>query len=143
VVRALALAGAEVAVVARDPARAAVAAAVAPEAPGAVRVADHSALAGSVLVVNATPVGMRGPQAGQLPLDPAVLRAAHVVVDLVYDPLETPLLAAARARGAAAYDGLGMLVCQAARAFTLWTGHDAPLEAMFAAVRRQLASRSS
>jgi shikimate dehydrogenase len=51
----------------------------------------------------------------------------------VYHPAETPLLAEARARGARAANGLGMLVGQAAVAFTLLTGHDPPLEVMEAA----------
>ena len=47
----------------------------------------------------------------------------------------TPLLEAAAARGAAAVDGLGMLVHQAALAFQLWTGHEPPLDVMRAAAR--------
>jgi shikimate dehydrogenase len=56
------------------------------------------------------------------------------VVDTVYHPAQTPLLAVARARGATAENGVGMLVGQAALAFTLLTGLDAPLEAMRGAV---------
>jgi shikimate dehydrogenase len=50
--------------------------------------------------------------------------------------METPLLAAARARGVPCANGLGMLVHQAALAFELWTGVDAPLPAMRAAAAR-------
>ena len=70
-----------------------------------------------------------------------VLRDGQVVVDLIYDPLETPLIAEARRRGASAYNGVSMLVFQAARAFELWTGCDAPVEAMLRAVREVLRSR--
>ena len=55
------------------------------------------------------------------------------MVDLVYHPAVTPLLAAARERGARAVNGLGMLIHQAAHAFRLWTSEEPPLEAMSAA----------
>ena len=64
----------------------------------------------------------------------AALGSGHVVVDLVYDPLETPLLAAARARGARTVSGLGMLVHQAALQVERWSGRPAPIDAMRAAV---------
>lgn len=78
-----------------------------------------------------------------MPVDPDLLRAGQVVVDLVYHPAETPLLAAARARGARAVDGVGMLVHQAAHAFVRWTGQGAPLGEMRAAVRAELATRAA
>jgi shikimate dehydrogenase len=61
---------------------------------------------------------------GQEPLDLslAALPATAVVADIVYAPLETPLLAAARRKGATAVDGLGMLLHQARPAFRDWTG---------------------
>jgi shikimate dehydrogenase len=65
-----------------------------------------------------------------------------VVVDLIYHPTETPLLAAARQRGAVAVNGVGMLVHQAAHAFRRWTGESPPVDAMEAAVRRELADRA-
>ena len=77
-----------------------------------------------------------------LPVDAARLGAGQVVVDLVYHPLVTPLVAAARQQGAMAVNGVGMLLHQAAIAFRLWTGEDAPLEAMSAAVLAELARRS-
>ena len=92
---------------------------------------------GADLVVNATPLGMAGEGP---PLDPARLGRAHVVVDLVYHPLETPLLAAARAQGARTSNGLGMLVHQAAQAFTLWTGAEAPLATMRQAAEAAIAA---
>lgn len=77
-------------------------------------------LADVTLLVNTTSLGM----AGQPPLDidVAPLPANAVVADLVYVPLQTPLLAAAKARGLRTADGLGMLLHQAVRGFSLWFG---------------------
>jgi shikimate dehydrogenase len=72
------------------------------------------------LLVNATSLGMKGAPALEMPL--AQLGEACVVFDLVYVPLETALLAAARARGLAAVDGLGMLLHQATPGFEKWFG---------------------
>lgn len=100
------------------------------------RVGTPEDLEAAVLVVNATPLGMGGD--GSLPLDPALLRAGQTVVDIVYHPVETPLLAAAADCGARAVDGLGMLVGQAAVAFERWTGVEAPVEVLREAARRHL-----
>jgi shikimate dehydrogenase len=72
------------------------------------------------LVVNTTSLGMAGQP--PLPLDLAGLPGTAVVADIVYVPLETPLLAAARARELRAVDGLGMLLHQAAPGFERWFG---------------------
>ena len=72
------------------------------------------------LLVNTTSLGMHGQPA--LELDVGLLPPHAVVADLVYVPLETPLLAAARARGLKTADGLGMLLHQAVRGFELWFG---------------------
>jgi shikimate dehydrogenase len=72
------------------------------------------------LLVNTTPLGMHGQPA--LKIDIGLLPSHAVVADLVYVPLETPLLAAARARGLKTADGLGMLLHQAVRGFELWFG---------------------
>lgn len=72
------------------------------------------------LVVNTTSLGMTGQP--PLGVDLSPLPGNAVVADLVYAPLETPLLAAARARGLATADGLGMLLHQAVRGFSLWFG---------------------
>jgi shikimate dehydrogenase len=79
-----------------------------------------SALDGAALLVNATTLGMQGHP--PLDLDLAPLPADAAVADLVYAPLETSLLAAARARGLAPVDGLGMLLHQAAPGFAAWFG---------------------
>jgi shikimate dehydrogenase len=92
------------------------------------------------LVVNATSVGMGEDRS--LPCPAELLGPGQVVADLVYHPLETAWLAAGRARGAAGVDGLGMLVHQAARAFTLWTGVPAPVAVMRAAALAELERRS-
>lgn len=142
VARALGAAGAaEVAVVNRSPGPAARAAALAGPAG---RVAVPADVGAADVVVNATPLGMAGTgdQPGPLPVDPQALGPRQVVVDLVYHPVETPLLAAARRRGATAVDGVGMLVHQAARAFGRWTGEPAPVDAMAAAAHRELARRA-
>jgi shikimate dehydrogenase len=72
------------------------------------------------LLVNTTSLGMHGQPA--LEIDASLLPAHAIVADLVYVPLETPLLAAARARGLKTADGLGMLLHQAVRGFELWFG---------------------
>jgi shikimate dehydrogenase len=77
----------------------------------------------------------------ELPVPEQRLGPGQVVADLVYHPLITPFVAAARRRGAVAVNGVGMLLHQAAVAFRLWTGEDAPLDAMSAAVVAELARR--
>ena len=72
------------------------------------------------LLVNTTSLGMHGQPA--LEVDTGLLPSHAVVADLVYVPLETPLLSAARARGLKTADGLGMLLHQAVRGFELWFG---------------------
>lgn len=78
------------------------------------------ALAGRGLLVNATSLGMTGK--GTLDIDLAKLPSDAVVADIVYSPLETALLAAARARGNTVVDGLGMLLHQAVPGFERWFG---------------------
>ena len=80
------------------------------------------ALAGATLLVNATTLGMTGQPPLALALAP--LDQAASVLDLVYAPLETELLRAARARGLTAVDGLGMLLHQARPGFAAWFGVD-------------------
>jgi len=72
------------------------------------------------LLVNTTSLGMKGQPA--LELDAGLLPQNAVVADLVYVPLQTPLLSAAQARGLKTADGLGMLLHQAVRGFELWFG---------------------
>ncbi|AVT78343.1 shikimate dehydrogenase (NADP+) [Rhodopseudomonas palustris] len=79
-----------------------------------------AALPGAGLLVNTTSLGMKGQP--PLQIDLSALPADAVVADLVYVPLETDLLAAAKARGLRTADGLGMLLHQAVRGFDLWFG---------------------
>jgi shikimate dehydrogenase len=72
------------------------------------------------LLVNTTSLGMKGQP--PLELDVGLLPSHAVVADLVYVPLDTPLLTASRARGLKTADGLGMLLHQAVRGFELWFG---------------------
>jgi shikimate dehydrogenase len=79
-----------------------------------------AALANALLLVNATALGMNG--APPLEVDLAKLLPAALVTDIVYVPLETPLLKAARLRGNPTVDGLGMLLHQARPSFAAWFG---------------------
>ncbi len=102
--------------------------------PDWVRAADPGDLATAMAdadgLVNATPVGME-PQTG-MPLPEDLLRPETWVADIVYRPLETELLARARARGCQTLPGSGMLVFQAADAFRLFTGRAPDIERMLA-----------
>ncbi|MBT5111025.1 MAG: shikimate dehydrogenase, partial [Rhodospirillaceae bacterium] len=79
-----------------------------------------AALDGAALIANATSLGMTGQATLDLPLD--VLPDNALVHDIVYAPLETDLLARARARGNRTVDGLGMLLHQARPGFEAWFG---------------------
>lgn len=123
---------ADVVVVARSAERAQTAASLAGEVG---RVGSHDDLAGCDIVVNATPIGMAHTDGeGKLPCDVESLSSHAVVVDIVYNPLETPLLATARQAKMSAVNGVSMLVGQAGEQFSTWTGVPAPLAEMFEAV---------
>jgi shikimate dehydrogenase len=98
----------------------------------------RAALRGARVVIQAAAAGMEGAAPPcDVPLD--ALEDGAVVFDLVYRPLETPLLAAARARGLRTIDGTRMLLHQGAAAFAAWTGRPAPLAVMEAALMRAIA----
>ncbi len=78
------------------------------------------ALDGAATIVNTTSLGMQGQPPLELALDAAP--AGALATDIVYQPLETPFLRAAAARGLATVDGLGMLLHQAAPGFAAWFG---------------------
>lgn len=103
----------------RSPARAE---ALARDLGGPIQVAAAPPLEGAALLVNTTSLGMAGQP--PLELDLAPLPGHATVADIVYVPLETPLLRAARARGLRAVDGLGMLLHQARPGFAAWFGVD-------------------
>lgn len=93
---------------------------------------DAAALEAEILI-NATSVGMR-PAEHLSPVPPEMLPRFQVVMDIVYAPLETRLLQAAKAAGCQVINGLEMLLYQGVAQFELWTGKPAPVEVM----RRQL-----
>jgi shikimate dehydrogenase len=110
---------------------------VAARRPEAARAVSAAAIVGEwgrpvegAIVVNATPLGMRGEA-----LPDRVLLAAFGLVDLAYGPTATPAVTAMRERGAPVVDGIDVLVAQAAASFTIWTGVTAPIEAMERAAR--------
>lgn len=88
------------------------------------------------IVINATPAGMAGQNIAPL-LGPEDLNA-RIVFDLVYNPLETPLLQMARAKGLTAISGVEMFVEQGAEQFQLWTNKPAPKDEMLRAVLHAL-----
>ena len=99
----------------------------------------ESALEGAGLLVNTTSLGMHGQPPLEMRLD--ALPADAVVNDIVYVPLETPLLADARGRGLHAVDGLGMLLHQARPGFERWFGHRPEVTpALYAAIVKDLSS---
>ena len=85
------------------------------------------------LIVNATPVGMRGFDSSPIVPD-RLIAGAEAVMDMVYNPIETPLLSAAKPHGVKTIHGLDMLLHQGAKAFEIWTGAKAPVDVM----RREL-----
>ena len=94
---------------------------------------------GAALIVNSSSVGMLGgPAEGASPVPIGAIRRGCVVYDMVYNPMETPLLSQAADAGAQTVGGLPMLVHQGAAAWTLWTGQDAPIAAMFEAAKDAL-----
>ncbi len=130
---------AEVAVIARSIAKAESGAALAGKL-GVVGSGDG--LAQYDLIVNATPVGMAGtPDAHSLPLNPELLHSKQRVVDLVYNPVMTPLLAECVCRKVSYSVGVGMLVYQAAHAVRIWTAQEPPIGAMTEAARAELSRR--
>jgi 3-dehydroquinate dehydratase/shikimate dehydrogenase len=82
------------------------------------------------IVINTTPIGMRGHSEGSSAVPRASLRGRRVAYDLVYNPLETRFLTDAREEGCITISGLEMLVAQAALQFELWTGKNPSIELM-------------
>ena len=82
------------------------------------------------VLINTTPVGMRGHSEGVSAIPPNALKNRDVVYDLVYNPLETRLLSDAVAAGCQTVSGIEMLIAQAGLQFELWTGKKPPLDKM-------------
>jgi len=124
--------GARVTLVARNAAQAAEVAAAVGCSHGAI--ADLAGYRWDVLI-NATPVGSAAARE-ETPVPAELHRPGTIVLDMVYDPLETRLLREARAAGCTIIDGLEMLLAQAVAQFETWTGLEAPVDVMKAAAVR-------
>ncbi|HIH09477.1 MAG TPA: shikimate dehydrogenase [Candidatus Diapherotrites archaeon] len=92
------------------------------------------------IIINASPSGMH-PNTGETPLSPQLLESRHIVFDIVYDPPETKFLSEAKAKGCVTINGLEMLLGQGFEGFRLFTGRDAPRNAMEKAVTEAFASK--
>ena len=90
----------------------------------------YQVTAAADLLVNATSIGLFPDVDAMPPVDLSGARPGMLVSDVVFNPPQTPLLAAARRRGLPTLDGLSMLVHQGAIGFQLWTGREAPVEVM-------------
>jgi len=96
-------------------------------------------LSGCDLLVNCTPMGMKHSAGeGESPLEVRLIPKRALVYDVVYNPIETPLLAAAKRVGASTLGGLAMLVYQGAASFEFWAGREAPVDIMMKAARKAL-----
>ena len=106
------------------------------------RALKHSLLAKHSFdaILNSTPCGMKGAKE-PLPLAENELNAG-LVFDMVYNPLETPLLKLAKSRGIPVINGLEMFVQQGARQFEIWTGKTPPEAEMRRVVERELKRRA-
>ncbi|MDO8616344.1 MAG: shikimate dehydrogenase [Dehalococcoidia bacterium] len=102
-----------------------------------------AAVSGCDLLVNCTSVGSAGSaEESESPVPVDVIHPGMLVYDLIYRPAETPLLAAARGRGAQVLGGLPMLIYQGAESFRIWTGREAPAGIMLAAAQKALAEEA-
>lgn len=96
----------------------------------------------SAIIVNATPIGMKGFMANEMPLEPrnfADLSSDTVVYDVVYNPVKTVLLKEAQKHGLRTIEGLDMLIYQAQRAIEIWTGRTPDVNIMKIAALEALA----
>lgn len=92
---------------------------------------------GTDILINATPVGMRPREREAPDLDYTTVGPDMLAADVAFDPADTLFLARCAGQGARCVNGLGMLACQGALNFTLWTGVQAPLEEMRQALARE------
>ena len=98
-------------------------------------------LADYSIIVNATPIGMKGFMANQMPLehkDFDSIKSDAIIYDIVYNPIETILLKEAKKRGLRTVEGLDMLIYQAQRAIEIWTGQTPDSNIMKIAALRAL-----
>ena len=93
-------------------------------------------------MVNATSLGLKPEDESPLAANAFSLTQARAVYDMIYKPAETKLLATAKAAGCRTASGLGMLVWQGARAFTIWTGEEkVPVATMRRAAEQSIYAR--
>jgi len=98
-----------------------------------------AALGSCDLLVNCTSLGSTGSgREKEVPVPVDLIRSTMLVYDVIYRPAETPLMKAARKRGAEVLGGLPMLVYQGAASLEMWTGQPAPVDVMFEAANRAL-----
>lgn len=92
------------------------------------------------IIVNATPVGMTidSKSSKEVPIDVEKISPNHLVIDTIYNPVETELLRRCREKGATTVNGIPMLVHQGALAFSIMTGEKAPIEIMKQALEDKL-----
>ena len=99
---------------------------------------DHRRPLTTDILVNCTPLGTKGDNEEKSIATADELRDVKLVYDLVYNPLETRLLREAKIAGARTLGGLEMFFAQGARQFEIWTGREAPIDAMRSAVEARL-----
>lgn len=93
------------------------------------------------ILINTTPVGMF-PKTDALPVPPNVIRKETVVMDVVYNPVETRLIRTAKEKGCITIDGVAMFVYQGAMQFELWTDLPAPIDEMTKVVTNTLRKKN-
>ena len=98
---------------------------------------DDLAAAEADILLQATSVGM-APGDNACPIPENILREGMLVMDIIYNPIETKLIKLAKSKGCLTLNGLGMFIHQGAEQFRLWTGMDPPLSAMIGAVEQTL-----
>ncbi len=94
------------------------------------------------ILINTTPVGMH-PDIDATPIAQENISEDLVVMDIVYNPLDTRFLKAAAARGCRTINGVDMFVFQGAQQFELWTGKKAPVDVMRKAVLEALKNKET
>ncbi len=94
------------------------------------------------ILINATTTGM-SPNVNDTLVTAGMMHRGLMVNDIVYEPVRTRLLREAKKAGARTVNGLGMLVCQGALAFEIWTNKRAPIKVMEAAVKQELRRRGT
>lgn len=108
---------------------------------GVYQIQNIRSLKGYAMIINATPIGMKGFMADEMPLERSDFENISpdtVIYDIVYNPVETILLKYAKERGLRTIEGLDMLVFQAQRAIEIWTGKSPDSNIMKIAALRAL-----